>query len=61
MHRSQLGQAVSSDTPTSNRAQYWLPFATAASGSPGGPSYLRVTSTAGSGNWWSIADLRLYR
>ena len=23
--------------------------------------YLRVTSTAGSGSWWSIADLRLYR
>jgi glucosylceramidase len=23
--------------------------------------YLRVTSTASSGNWWSLADLRLYR
>jgi hypothetical protein len=34
MHRSRLGEAVSSDTPTSNCAQYWLPFATAASGSP---------------------------
>ena len=23
--------------------------------------YLRVTSTAAAGNWWSIADLRLYK
>jgi glucosylceramidase len=23
--------------------------------------YLRITSTAASGNWWSIADIRLYR
>ena len=23
--------------------------------------YLRVTSTAAAGNWWSIADIRLYR
>jgi glucosylceramidase len=23
--------------------------------------YLRVTSTASSGSWWSIADLRIYR
>jgi glucosylceramidase len=23
--------------------------------------YLRITSTGGSGSWWSIADLRLYR
>jgi glucosylceramidase len=23
--------------------------------------YLRVTSTASAANWWSIADLRLYR
>jgi len=22
--------------------------------------YLRITSTASAGNWWSIADIRLY-
>ena len=23
--------------------------------------YLRITSTGSAGNWWSLADLRLYR
>ena len=23
--------------------------------------YLRITSTASSGSWWSVADLRVYR